>query len=292
MSVRSLADFEPASSPPWTWPGCGNHGRLGAATLWNALELVRRIVNFETKAGLSPALTFTIEMPKKDNEVVEYLEPEQAARLKAVLDEWPSRYAARMLEVAMSSGMRRGEVFKLRIRDLGFRAGLISIRDPKGGKTVSVPMNPITRAALEVQLAWKAEAFPDSPFVFPGKDGGQRVACSAASRIKQAACIPARFCIFHGLRHHFAVTLANSGEFTLDMIGELLTHKSTAMTRRYGQFLPDAKKRASDKAAELLTNHAGQGGGQRQEGGQYEERRVAHASRTEVRVRESIAHHR
>ena len=45
----------------------------------------------------------------------------------------------------------------------------------------------------------------------------------------------------------------------MDMIGELLTHKSTAMTRRYGQFLPDAKKRASDKAAELLTNHAGLG---------------------------------
>ena len=230
-----------------------------AATVWNALELVRRILNFGRKAGLCPALKFIIEMPKKDNEVVEYLEPEQAARLKAVLDEWPSRDAARMLEVAMFSGMRRGEVFKLRVRDLDFRAGLISIKDPKGGKTVSVPMNPITRASLEAQLTWKAEAFPESPYVFPGKDGAQRVACSAASRIKQAAGIPARFRIFHGLRHHFAVTLANSGEFTLDMIGELLTHKSTAMTRRYGQFLPDAKKRASDKAAELLTNHAALG---------------------------------
>lgn len=229
------------------------------ATVWNALEMLRRIVNFGCKAGLCPALKFTIEMPHKDNEVVEYLEPEQAARLRDVLAEWPSRDAARMLEVAMFSGLRRGEVFKLRVRDLDFRAGLISIRDPKGGKTVSVPMNPITRAALEGQLAWKEEAFPDSPYVFPGKDGGQRVACSAASRIKQAAGIPARFRIFHGLRHHFAVTLANSGEFTLDMIGELLTHKSVAMTRRYGQFLPDAKKRASDKAAELLTSHAGMG---------------------------------
>jgi len=226
------------------------------ATVWNALEMLRRIVNFGCKAGLCPTLKFTIEMPRKDNEVVEYLEPEQAARLKAVLEEWPSRDAARMLEVAMFTGLRRGEVFKLRVRDLDFRAGLIGIKDPKGGKTVSVPMNPITRAALEAQLAWKAETFPDSPYVFPGKDGAQRVACSAASRIKQAAGIPPRFRIFHGLRHHFAVTLANSGEFTLDMIGELLTHKSVAMTRRYGQFLPDAKKRASDKAAELLTSHA------------------------------------
>ena len=28
------------------------------------------------------------------------------------------------------------------------------------------------------------------------------------------------------MQHHYGVTLANSGEFSLDMIGELLTHKS------------------------------------------------------------------
>jgi len=226
------------------------------ATIWNALELVRRIVNFGAKAKLCPPLPFVIEMPKKDNEVVEYLEPEESARLQEVLDTWPARDAARMLALAMFTGMRRGEVFKLRERDIDFRVGLITICDPKGGKTVSIPMNPIARKILEEQLAWKGQVFPESPFVFPGQGGAQRVACGAASRIKKAAGIPSRFRIFHGLRHHFAVTLANSGEFTLDMIGELLTHKSTAMTRRYGQFLPDARKRASDKAAELLANHA------------------------------------
>ncbi|NDY55207.1 site-specific integrase [Desulfovibrio sulfodismutans] len=227
------------------------------ATVWNALELVRRIVNFGARAKLCPALSFVIEMPRKDNEVVEYLEPEEAVRLKEVLDAWPSRDAARMLELAMFTGMRRGEVFKLRDVDLDFLSGIITIRSPKGGKTVSIPMNPIARAILLEQLDWKAKSSFESPFVFPGKGGGQRVACGAAGRIKKAAGIPSRFRIFHGLRHHFAVTLANSGEFTLDMIGELLTHKSTAMTRRYGQFLPDAKKRASDKAAELLVSHAG-----------------------------------
>ena len=51
---------------------------------------------------------------------------------------------------------------------------------------------------------------------------------------------------------HFAVTLANSGEFSLDMIGELLTHKSVAMTKRYSQFLPGTVKKASERAAELI----------------------------------------
>ena len=55
-----------------------------------------------------------------------------------------------------------------------------------------------------------------------------------------------------GLRHHYAVMLANSGEFTLDVIGELLTHKSNDMTRRYAKFLPSSIKKAGDPAAELI----------------------------------------
>jgi len=227
------------------------------ATVWGALEIMRRILNFGCKNGLCAPLAFVIEMPRKDNEVVEYLEPQDAASLLEVLAEWPAQDVARMLKLAMFSGMRRGEIFKLEVRDLDFRQGLITLRAPKGGKTVSIPMNPIARAILEEQLAWAAEAFSDSPYVFPGRGGGLRTDSSAVDRIKAAALLPKSFRIFHGLRHHFAVTLANSGEFTLDMIGELLTHKSTAMTRRYGQFLPDAKKRASDKAAELLASHAG-----------------------------------
>jgi len=227
------------------------------ATVWGALEIMRRIINFGCKNGMCAPLSFVIEMPRKDNEVVEYLEPQDAASLLGVLDEWPAQDVARMLRLAMFSGMRRGEIFKLEARDLDFRQGLITLRAPKGGKTVSIPMNPIAHAILREQLAWVEEYYPGSPYAFPGKGGGLRTDSSAVDRIKAAARLPKSFRIFHGLRHHFAVTLANSGEFTLDMIGELLTHKSTAMTRRYGQFLPDAKKRASDKAAELLASHAG-----------------------------------
>ncbi len=36
------------------------------------------------------------------------------------------------------------------------------------------------------------------------------------------------------------------------MIGELLTHKDTKVTRRYAKFLPKAKKKAAEEAARLL----------------------------------------
>lgn len=38
------------------------------------------------------------------------------------------------------------------------------------------------------------------------------------------------------------------------MIGELLTPKDSNTTRRYASFLPEAKKKAATRAAEILTN--------------------------------------
>lgn len=229
---------------------------MSAASVWGGLEITRRIINFGVKNGLCEPLGFTIQMPKRDNEVVEYLTPVQLKRFLKVLDEWPAQDVCRMLELALFTGMRRGEIFKLENRDVDFQQALITLRSPKGGKTVSIPMNGKAKEVLEAQIQWRNDHFTDSPYIFPGKGGVLRTVCTAVKRIKKEAKLPKEFRIFHGLRHHFAVTLANSGEFSLDMIGELLTHKDSAMTKRYGQFLPDTKKQASDRAAELLMGNS------------------------------------
>lgn len=225
---------------------------MSAASIWSGLEITRRIINFGVKNGLCEPLDFTIQMPRRDNEVVEYLNPAQLKRFLKVLHEWEAQDVCRMLQLAMFTGMRRGEIFKLENRDVDFEQSLITLRSPKGGKTVSIPMNGKAEEVLTTQIQWRNVQFPESPYIFPGKGGVLRTGCTAVKRIKTKAKLPKEFRIFHGLRHHFAVTLANSGEFSLDMIGELLTHKDASMTKRYGQFLPDTKKQASDRAAELL----------------------------------------
>ncbi len=222
------------------------------ATVWGALELIRRISNFGKKAKLSPGLNFKVEMPKRDNEVTEFLIAEEATRLIQTLDQWPAQDVANMLRVALFSGIRRGEIFKLEDRDIDFQNKLIRLRDPKGKKTVSVPLNPVVEQVIKNQMAWRDERFPESKILFPGSGGTVRVDCSSVYRLKIAAGLPKKFRIFHGLRHHYATTLASSGEFTLDMIGELLTHKSNEMTRRYAKFLPGSLKKAGNRAAELI----------------------------------------
>jgi len=225
------------------------------ATVANALELLRRLLNFGRDKNLCPPLPFIIKMPKKDNTVTEFLEKEEAERLLKILDAWPSQDISRMLKLAILTGLRRGEIFKLRDPDLDFLHRIITLPNPKGVRTVSIPMSEPVRELLEIQQKWRNKKFPGSLYLFPGKNGARRTDSSAVDRIKREANLPNKFRIFHGLRHHFAVMLANSGEFTLDMIGELLTHKSHAMTQRYAQFLPGTVQRAANRAADLLLNN-------------------------------------
>lgn len=252
LGTRSVSSLAPLDMQRIT----NKMGDLSKTSKWAALEMVRRVVNFGVKNNLCPHLGFKIEMPKKDNEVVEYLTGEEMERLQAVLDEWPSRDIVGMLRLAMFSGMRRGEIFKLEETDLDFHQALIRIRDPKGGKSASIPMSGLVASLLKEQLKIRDNMFPGSPFVFPGFDGSMRTHCNAVRRIKDKAKLPTSFRIFQGLRHHFAITLANSGEVTLDLIGELLTHKSHAMTKRYAQFLPERKKEISELASGLISAQA------------------------------------
>lgn len=223
------------------------------ATVWNILELFRRIVNFGFKTNRCPALSFQIEMPVKDNEVVEYLKPEEARRFLGVVEDWPDPDVRHMLQVAYFTGMRRGEIFKLEENDLDFHMKLIKIRAPKGGKTSTIGMSSVVAGILHAQLGWKSARFPESPYVFPGRTGDRRTDCSAVDKIKKAAGLPVSFRPFHGLRHHFAVSLANSGKFTLNMISEALTHKNLDFTKKkYAQFLPETLAEMGNAAAEVL----------------------------------------
>ncbi|MGB9500149.1 MAG: tyrosine-type recombinase/integrase, partial [Dissulfuribacterales bacterium] len=210
-------------------------------------------INFGVKNNLCPPLSFIIELPEKNNEVTEYLTDDEVRRLMEVLETWPRQDVARMVKLAWLTGMRRGEIFKLQRKHVDSEKNIITLVDPKGGKDAFIPMSEPVHALLKDQILWTAKNYPDSLYLFPGRAGRQRVDCSSVENIKKAAGLPKSFRPFHGLRHHMAVMLASSGEFTLDMIGSLLTHKSTAITRRYAKFLPDAKKKAADRAAELLT---------------------------------------
>ena len=217
-------------------------------TVKHVLGLLQRLVRFGMGRGLCSPLPFRIEFPKVNNIRTEDLSSEQLQNLLQALDASPDIMTANLMRMALYTGMRRGELFKLRWDDIDFERGFIRIRQPKGGKDETIPLN---SAAKEVLNNHPKKAGKELVFY---RDDGEAFTdiTRQARRIMKAAGIPQNFRPLHGLRHHYASALASSGKVDLYVLQRLLTHKSPQMTQRYSHLRDQALRQASDLAGELF----------------------------------------
>lgn len=215
-------------------------------TVKHVLGLLKRIVNHGARVGLCPGLKFKLPTIKVHNLKTEDLNSAQlTALLKAINEEYDCM-AANFMRLALCTGMRRGELFKLKWKDIDFDRGFINIRQPKGGKDQNIPLNQAAREVLEDHPRI-------SDFVFPGQAGGQRTRPpKRIEAIRERAGLPSDFRPLHGLRHVFASMLASSGQVDLYTLQKLLTHKSASMTQRYAHLRDEALRRASNLAGDLI----------------------------------------
>lgn len=221
---------------------------LAPATVRNVLELVRRLVNFAGRKNLCEGLAFKIEMPRVNNLKTEDLSPDQLKALLEAIAKETNIQAANLMRMALFTGLRRGELFRLQWDDIDHERGFILIRSPKGGRDQRVPLNDAARDLLRKHPRQK-----DSSYVFPGRGGTQRVDCiKQVNKIKERAGLPKHFRAMHGLRHVYASMLASSGKVDLYTLQKLLTHKSPAMTQRYAHLRDEALRQASDLVCEII----------------------------------------
>lgn len=216
----------------------------------HALELVRRLLNYGERKGWfskPPKFQLSIKIPKIDNIKMEYLTKEQQLRLKEGLDADPDQEMANLMRLALITGMRRNALLGLQWTDINFQKKYIELRGQtaKNGTTMCIPLS---RTAEEI---FSCLSRTDSPYVFPGKNGGQRVETRAfIKRIKKY--LPAGFRPMHGLRQTFATEMISSGEVDLYTLQKLLTQKSGEVTRRYAFLTDAAMKRAASVADNVL----------------------------------------
>jgi integrase len=218
-----------------------------AATIKHQLVLLKRLYTLAKRWGLylGDNPMDRVEVPRLDNQKTEYLSDEETERLMKALDAWPCADSAAFVRFALYTGMRRGELFKLTWDDVDFERSMIRLREPKGGKSVTIPVSLEAMAVLkDLQVT--------STFVFPGKNGEMRTDFKGPwQRIRKAAGLPDDF-RFHGLRHNFASALVSSG-VDLAVVRELLTHKDTRTSARYSHLRPDAIRDAARKSGNLLS---------------------------------------
>jgi integrase len=218
------------------------------------LELLRRTVNFGVKRGLCPPLRFKIEIPRLNNQTTEDLTPKQLNELLKALEKDGDQITANIMRLALFTGMRRGEILKLKWSDIDTDKGFITLRDPKGGPDQKIPLSKAASNVFD-----NIETTKGNQHVFPGRFKNKPMAVlprESVKRIKKAADLPNGFRPIHGLRHVYASMLASSGQVDMYTLQKLLTHKSPLMTQRYAHLRDEALKKASDVAANIIEQAA------------------------------------
>jgi len=222
--------------------------KLSPQTVKHILNLLSWIINFGVKKNLCAGLNFHIQKPSINNVKTEDLTPELLGQLLYAIEKHPHPHAGLIMKMALFTGMRRGELFKLKWEHIDIERGFIQLKDPKGGPDQKIPINNSAMDLLE-----RIPKNNSSSFVFPGKNGGQRTNINkAVNEIKAAAGLPKDFRPLHGLRHVFASMLASSGQVDMYTLQKLLTHKDPKMTQRYAHLRDETLKKASSLAGELI----------------------------------------
>jgi integrase len=164
--------------------------------------------------------------------------------------EWPlfaayTDHLTPIVLLALNTGLRRGELFNLRWRDVDVLRALLTVEgaSAKSGQSRHIPLN---SEALDVLRRWAGSStVPAERFVFPGAEGERFEDIKGAwLPLVKAAKVPAF--TFHDLRHTFASKLVMAG-VDLNTVRELLGHSDIKMTLRYAHLAPEHKAAAVAK---------------------------------------------
>jgi len=159
----------------------------------------------------------------------------ERSRLLKACEESDNSYLYPVVVLALSTGMRQGEIMGLTWDDVDIHQGRITLYETKNGEIRVVPL---VGKALELLKA-KAKARTkekvrriDTSLLFPGKvnqDKPMDLRAPWKAALKKAGIDDFRF---HDLRHSAASYLAMNGA-SLAEIAEVLGHKTLQMVKRY-----------------------------------------------------------
>ena len=143
--------------------------------------------------------------------------------------------------LTMNTGLRRGELLKLRWSSVDFNRRLITVegRNAKSRQTRHVPLNDEAENVLRL---WRKQS-GDKGRVFGFATGFK----TAWTKLLRRAGIT-RF-RWHDLRHHFASRLVQRG-VPLNTVRDLLGHSTVQMSLRYAHLAPDQRREAVAKLNE------------------------------------------
>jgi integrase len=200
---------------------------VAPATVNRDLQFLKHVFYVAMKDGLCEVNPVgKVKLFRENNQRVRFLTEDEERALRDAIGEaeWP------MVAVAIHTGLRQAEQFKLRWEHVDFLTGIITVPRSKHGETRRVPMNDTVRDILGSRPSRLKVAY-----VFPSATGETPLdARNYMNRVFNKALKRARVENFtwHCLRHTFASRLVMKG-VDLRTVQELMGHKTMAMTLRY-----------------------------------------------------------
>lgn len=248
---------------------------LAPRTVRNVRAVIRRALNQALKWGYVPRNVATlVEVPRAEKFAVKPLTPEQAREfLKAV----EGHRLEALYRVALSLGLRRGEILGLRWEDIDFDRETLTVTGAmqrRGGRLQrvlpktesSVRKLYVPAVLLEVLLRHKErqgaeralgeDEWQEHGLVFPSTVGTPMEPGNLhrhfKSILKQVG-LPATT-RFHDLRHSCATLLLAQG-IPLIVVRDMLGHSQISTTADiYGHVLPESQRHAVDTLDRLLSS--------------------------------------
>lgn len=171
---------------------------------------------------------------------VQFLSTGEAERL---LKSCPDEDFRTLVQGALLTGCRYGELSRLRVLDCDAERGSIFIEKAKAGRARHVPLSPEGVALFDALTTGKLRT--DAVFV---KANGHPWGQSDNVPRMKAACARAKLpgFTFHQLRHTYASQLAMAG-VSMKVIAENLGHYDTAITEKHYAHLTDDVRREAVK---------------------------------------------
>lgn len=173
-------------------------------------------------------LIINVVRPKRENKLPEVLSYKE---VRSILDNVSNLKHKALLFLVYSSGLRVGEVVRLKANDIDSDRMLIHVIQGKGRKDRYTVLSEV---ALNVLREYAREYKPVT-WLFQGEEAGRHITERTVQRIfenaKEKAQIQKKVSV-HSLRHSFATHLLEGG-IDLRYIQELLGHQSSKTTEIY-----------------------------------------------------------
>lgn len=167
--------------------------------------------------------------PRRKKQLPEVLSTEE---VKAIISHTNNLKHYALLMLLYSSGLRPGEVVKVRTTDIDAERMMLKVRQSKGKKDRYTILSPVCLQVL--RRYWKVYR-PEGGWLFEGVVPGTAYSVRSLQQLFHRACRKAgihKAVTPHSLRHSFATHLLEEGVDTLT-IKELLGHNNLQTTAIY-----------------------------------------------------------